>query len=198
MQLCIQNLMLSDKVKDKTLYQRLKQKDKEAFIKAYDLYLSNIYRFVYFKVDSHEEAEDITSQTFLKTWDYIQNNQIDEYKNLKSLLYKVARNTVIDHYRKKSQQQNISLSSGPDETTLDLADAKQDLIKKAETDIDFAILQKVMFQLKDEYREIITLRYVNELTISEIAEVLDKNKGSVRVQIFRALNALRDLINEQR
>ena len=75
-------------IKDKILYSRLKQKDKEAFIKAYDIYTDNIYRFIYFKVRGKEEAEDLTSQVFLKTWDYIQNNTLDQ-KTLKSLLYKM-------------------------------------------------------------------------------------------------------------
>jgi RNA polymerase sigma-70 factor (ECF subfamily) len=181
--------------KDKTLFQQLKKKDKEAFTQAYDLYLENIYRFIYFKVSNREEAEDLTSQTFLKTWDYIQNNNLDEYKNLKSLLYKVARNAVIDHYRKKSQQQNISYEDGFSQ--IDIIDERQDLNQQIELSADWSKLEKVMFELKDEYREIIILKYVNELSIPEISEILDKSRGNVRVMIFRALAALRDLINKK-
>lgn len=169
----------------------MKERDKEAFIKAYDLYLENIYRFVFFKVNNREEAEDLTSAVFLKTWDYIQNNQIENFATLKSLLYKVARNTVIDHYRKKSQEQNISLDADP--IGEQLPDETQDIHQQFELAGDFETLQKCMLELKDEYREVISLRFLSELDISEIADILEKSKGNVRVLIYRAMNALREI-----
>lgn len=175
---------------DKILYIRLKERDREAFIKAYDLYLDNIYRFIFFKVSNKEEAEDLTSAVFLKTWDHIQNNQIENFSTLKSLLYTVARNTVIDHYRKKSNEQNTSLN---EEISEHLPDEKQDLQKQTEIAGDFEVLKGYMVELKDEYREVITLRFLNELEISEIAKILDKSKGNVRVLIYRAMNALREI-----
>ena len=187
---------MGERIKDKILYLQLKQKDKEAFMKAYDLYFDDIYRFIYFKISNKEEAEDLTSSVFLKTWEYIQNNSIKNYKTLKSLFYKIARNTVIDHYRKKSNQQNVSLNYGEEE--INIADDKQDLHKKIEVDADYEIIRKKMFELKDEYREVITLKYINELSISEIAEVLDKEKGNVRVLIYRAVNALKELAQENK
>jgi RNA polymerase sigma-70 factor (ECF subfamily) len=181
----------SGKLTDKILFIRLKERDREAFIKAYDLYLENIYRFIFFKVSSREEAEDLTSAVFLKTWDHIQNNRISDYATLKALLYKVARNTVIDHYRKKSQEQNTSLDADPIAETL--PDERQDVRRQHEIAGDFETLQKCMIELKDEYREVITLRFLNEMDIGEIADVLDKSKGNVRVLLFRAMNALREI-----
>jgi len=175
---------------DKILYLRLQDKDKEAFIKAYDLYLDSIYRFIFFKVGSKEEAEDLTSSVFLKTWDYIQTNKLKEFKTLKSLLYKVARNTVIDYYRKQNQRQEISLDQG-EEMTIDIVDEKADPVGAFELASDFESLEKKLSELKDEYREIILLKYVDELSIAEIANVLNKSQGNVRVLIFRAVNALK-------
>ncbi len=94
---------------DKILYLQLQDKDKAAFIKAYDLHSDDIYRFIFFKVGRKEEAEDLTSLVFLKAWDHIQNNQLKDFKSLKALFYKISRNAVIDHYRKQSQRQEISL-----------------------------------------------------------------------------------------
>ena len=53
-----------------------------------------------------------------------------------------------------------------------------------------------LFELKDEYREVLTLRFVNEMSITEIAEALEKSKGNVRVLIYRALQALRAVIGD--
>jgi RNA polymerase sigma-70 factor, ECF subfamily len=176
---------------DKILYLKLQDKDKEAFIKAYDLYLDSIYRFIFFKVGSKEEAEDLTSSVFLKTWDYIQTNKIKEFKTLKALLYKVARNVVIDHYRKQSQRQEISLDQGDE--PIDIADAKIDLDREMEIADGFSSLEQKLFELKDEYREVLVLKYVDELSISEIAKILNKNQGNVRVLIYRAIKALKKI-----
>lgn len=180
------------KVEEKLLLYRAKKNDREAFIKAYDLYIDQLYRFVYFKVGSKEEAEDLCSAVFLKTWNYILENDLKNEKTLKALLYKVARNSIIDHYRKNKSRQSVSLDGGNEP---EVVDEKQDLKRSMELKTDLAALEKRLPELKDEYREIIILRFVNELSIKEIAEVLDKSKGNVRVLIFRALNALRELVS---
>ena len=189
--------MLLD-TKDKQIFARLKKRDKEAFTQAYDAYLDSIYRFIYFKVGSQEVAEDISSQVFLKTWDYIQNNNLRDYKTLKALLYKVARNTVIDHYRKESRKAESSLNTAlGDIKDVNIVDPGQDILSKISTKADYEIIVLRMRDLKDEYREAIVLRYINELNIKEIAEVLDKSRGNVRVLIYRALQALKELVEDE-
>lgn len=183
------------KFKDKILFLKLQDKDREAFVRAYDLYLDNIYRFIYFKLNNNrEEAEDLTSSVFLKAWDYIQNNNLDNSKSIKSLFYKIARNSVIDHYRQNKERANIVLENCADKLVIDEANNPHKIM---ELTADLEMLQKFMQELKDEYREIITLRYLNELSIAEIADILDKSKSNVRVLLFRAQNALRKLINQK-
>lgn len=189
--------MSSGNFQDKLLYLQLKQKDKDAFVRAYDLYLDDIYRFIYFKVSSREEAEDLTSAVFLKAWDYIQNNNLIDYKTLKALFYKIARNLVIDHYRKKSVQLNVSLDADPDKT-VDIKDDKQDIEKRVEFLSEFSEIEKKLLQLKYEYREVVMLRFINELSISEVAEVLDKPRGNVRVLLHRAIAALKKISSEEK
>ena len=185
-------------IKDKQVFNKLKKKDKDAFILVYDAYANSIYRFIYFKVGSKEEAEDIASQVFLKTWDYIRNNNLKDHKTLKSLLYKVARNTVIDHYRKQSRKTESSLDAGIDDiNNVNIVDPAQDIISEISTKADHEMLVLRMRDLKDEYREAIVLRYINELNIKEIAQVLDKSRGNVRVLIYRALKALKELVEDE-
>ncbi|MBU4347727.1 RNA polymerase sigma factor, partial [Patescibacteria group bacterium] len=157
--------------REKILFLRLKSKDKQAFIKAYDLYIDQIYRFIYFKVGSKEEAEDLTSAVFLKTWGYIQEGNLTDYKTLKSLIYKIARNLIIDHYRKTSRQEKISISAAGE---LDFIDEKQDIVQQMELKMEFAGLEAKLAELKDEYREALVLRFINELSIGEMADILNK------------------------
>src|SRR5579863_136343 len=75
------------------------QKEKE-FLEAYQHYADAIYRHCYFRVYNKELAEDLTQETFIKTWKYITEGK--EIKNLKAFLYKVAVNLIIDNSRKKT------------------------------------------------------------------------------------------------
>jgi len=184
------------KMKEKLLFAKLKSKDKQAFTEAYDLYIDKIYRFVYFKISDPVEAEDLTSSVFLKTWNYVQQNSITDEKTLPALLYKIARNSVIDYYRKLSNENQISIEG--ENEGVDIEDSKQDLKKKFELDSDMENLREKLNQLKDEYREIIVLKYVDELSNTEIAEILGKSKGNVRILSFRALNALKELMGEEK
>lgn len=188
--------LMGDHIKDKILYRRLKQKDKEAFVKAYDIYFDDIYRFVFFKVNNKEVAEDITSSVFLKSWDHIQNKSLKDFKTLKSLFYKVARNLVIDHYRKASQQRDVGLET--EDQAMDIADETQDPAKEIDLADDLGVVYEKMLELKDEYREVITLRYINELSIAEIAEILGKTRGNIRIMSYRALKSLREITGQSK
>jgi len=157
--------MNSSKFKEKLLLIRLKKKDPDAYAEIYDLYVTPIYRFIYFKVATKQDAEDMTSEVFLKIWAYITetDHKID---NLRALLYRTARNLVIDSYRKKAKQ-----DIAQDSEILNLVEdeKQQSLLANIETGIEMQNIEKVLRKMKDEYREILILRYIEELSISEIA-----------------------------
>lgn len=184
---------IGKKNQDKLLLSKLKENDHEAFVEAYDLYVDQIYRFVYFKTSSREDAQDLTSAVFLKTWNYIRENSLKDVKTLRALIYKVARNSIIDHYRKKSQ---VSLSIDK-EGGMDIADRDQDIARQIEIKSDFQIIENKLYELKDEYREIIVLRFIDELSVKEIAEIIEKSNSNVRVLIHRALKTLKKSLEEE-
>jgi len=183
--------MKADFLKEKYILLKAKNKDPEAYSQVYDLYVDKIYRFIFFKVSTQEEAQDLTSEVFLKVWQYIIDGK--EVKNLNALLYKVARNTVIDFYR-QARQKDVSLDDQIESHPKDLSD---DLIKKVEAKIQLETIEDKLKELKDEYREIIILRYIEGLTITEISEITEKKKGNVRVILYRAVNTLKDLLDEK-
>ncbi len=183
------------KADEKDLLVKIKKRDREAFIKSYDLYVDRLYRFIYFKVGNEEEARDLTSTVFLKVWNYIQNDNLEDLKTLKALIYKIARNAVIDHYRRSKG--NITSVRDGGENKIEISDESQDLARQAEIAFDFKIVESKLRELKDEYREIIILRFVDEMSIKEIAAVVDKPKNNVRVLIHRALKILKKLMEEE-
>lgn len=185
---------LSQKFKDKQTISRLKNKDKEVFIQVYDDFATDIYRFVYFKVGHVEEAKDLTSMIFLKTWNHIQNNSLTSSSTLRALLYKIARTSIVDYYRETGNKLEVSLDD--EEHPIDLPDDKTDLNGDIDRANDIAQIKSKLPLLKEEYREIIVLKFVNDLDIDEISEVTGKTKGNVRVLLHRALSALKDLLEE--
>jgi len=182
---------------DKKLLYRIKKKDKNAFIEAYDSYADDIYRFAYFKIGNAEEAKDLTSAVFLKVWNYAQSNGLDESKSLRAFIYKTARNLIIDHYR-QMRETETRLDDIENNLQNELIDEKQNLKLQSEVLSDIELVKAGLNQLKDEYREMILMRFVDELSFAEIAEVAGKSSGTVRVQTFRALQALKEILGENR
>lgn len=181
--------MNSSKFQDKFLLLRLKKKDPDAFAIVYNQYVTPIYRFIYFKVSSRQDAEDLTSEVFMKIWNYISETE-DEIENLRALLYRTARNLVIDHYRRNARR-DVTNDMELMENIVD--DKQQSLLSQVDTNIDMQSIEKVLRQMKDEYREVIVLKYLGEMSIAEIAKALDKTKGSVRVTLHRALKIAKEL-----
>lgn len=181
--------------KDKKLFFRVRKQDRDAFLEAYDLYIDDIYRFIYFKVGGEDEAKDLTSAVFLKVWNYVQSRGIDESKSLRAFIYKVARNAVIDHYR-STKEPMVSIDD--EEIALSLTDEKQNIESDAIKASDMELIKRALPDLKDEYREIILMHYVDDLSFAEISEITGKSRGNVRVIAFRALKALKDLIEEKK
>ncbi len=188
---------LVEKFKDRQALSRLKNRDKEAFTRVYDESVSDIYRFVYFKVGNKEEANDLTSMIFLKAWNHIQNNSLEDSKTLRALIYKIARTTVIDYYRESGNK--ISLSLDNEDEPLDIRDDSQGQEasqEKIDREADLELIKSKLPLLKEEYREVIVMKFVSDLSLEEIADVTGKKRGNVRVLLHRALNALRELVEE--
>lgn len=158
---------------------------KKKFIKLYDKHVGSIYRFIYFKVNSQEQAQDLTSETFLKAWNHLKKAK--HYKSYQALFYKIARNLVIDFYRKKSSKEVVLYDKIADT----LPDRSRGLHEQAAISSDMQRVKSSLGKIRDKYREIVVLYYLDEMSIAEISEILDKSQGACRVLLHRGLEALR-------
>jgi len=162
---------------------------KEDFSQIYDQYIDKIYRFVFLKVDSQEVAQDITSETFLRFWQYLQNPQRKNpngIKNYQAFLYQIARNLVIDYYRQKGKFQIIS----PEK--INVLDPNQNLEEKFAFKDDLEKIRLALKDLNDDYQNVIIWHYLDDLSISDVARMLNRTEQATRVLLFRALKALRN------
>jgi RNA polymerase sigma-70 factor (ECF subfamily) len=162
----------------------------EQFSQIYDQYIAKIYRFVYLKVDSEETAQDITSKVFLKGWEAF-SAQKDAVKNPGAFLYQIARNAVVDHYRAKGRSKEMAVDASP-EMVDPRADAKDQAILNADVDA----IKKSIKKLDQEYQDIIIWHYLDDMTIPEIAKLIDRPAGTVRVMLHRGLKDLKGLVQE--
>jgi RNA polymerase sigma-70 factor (ECF subfamily) len=161
---------------------------RKKFSKIYDRFIEKIYRFILLKVNSKEVAQDLTSETFLKTWQFFQENEIE---NFSAFLYQTARNLVIDHYRQKNKNHTASL-----ENYSSFPDPKQNLEEKIFKDLEMERVQKAISQLKPDYQDLIVWRYLEGFSLKEISQFLAKSEGATRVLLHRALKSLREKIKE--
>ena len=152
------------------------------FGNLYDKHVDEIYRFIFLKVSTREIAQDITAETFRKGWQAFKKNP--KMDNPRAYLYRIARNLVIDHYRTKKQHITDQ------EIINELEDHSKDLQDKAAEAKEMAKIKEAMENLKDSYQDIIIYKYLEEMSNSEIARIMDKSEGAVRVTAHRAINAL--------
>ena len=163
----------------------------EKFSQIYDQYVEKIYRFVYLKVSSPEIAEDITSRVFLNGWESYQK-QPERIKNERAFLYQIARNMVTDHYRDKNKVKTISADSNQE-----IVDHRVNLHHNAIINSDIEMVKTAMQGLKKDYQDVLIWHYLEDMNIAEIAEIINKPVGTIRVMIHRGLGELRNEIGQE-
>lgn len=188
------NLNIIEKLKENNLKERLKNRDQVAFEELYDKNINDIYRFIYFKIGKKDEASDLSSLVFLKTWEHIQKNKISDNQTLRALVYKIARNVVVDYYRNRRPE---SLSLDDENNRIEVVDEEYNLETEIGVKGEYEKLMVKIMELKNEYREILIMRFVNDLSLEEIADITGKKKINIRVLLHRAIKALKEMVEEK-
>jgi RNA polymerase sigma-70 factor (ECF subfamily) len=166
--------------------------NQQEFIKLYDKNVAAIYRYIFLKVSSKEVAQDLTSEVFLRAWNRLNADNPSEVKNPRAFLYQIARNLTVDFYRQKSRTE-ISL----DNIEFQIPDLDDNPAEKANLGLELEPIRSALGEIKTDYAEVIIWHYLDELTVPEIADILDKTEGAVRVMLSRALEKIRDNLEEK-
>lgn len=158
------------------------------FRELYQKYIGPIYNYIYYRSGRRKEiAEDLASEIFLKAFEKFDTFN-PETSSFQSWIYTIAHNHLIDHYR-------LSKNIVPLDKVENIISINIDVGAK----IDRKTLSKLVLSEVDKlptaYREILTLKFVSDLSNQEIGEILQKNPGSVRVTLHRAQEALKKKIN---
>lgn len=171
-----------------SLVEKAQTGDTGAFGDLYDFFIDPIYRYIFFRVKK-DDALDLTENVFLKIWENLHSYRKTEGSSFSSWVYRIAHNAVVDHYRMTKEHSELDAN---------LADEKKhnDPIVRTERKMGQEALKSAISKLKKTYRQVILMKYINELENHEIARVLRKSEGSVRILKFRALKALKQILEE--
>ena len=162
------------------------QKDPRSFTPLYDHYFPKVYNYIYRRVQNVQLTEDLVAETFYKAL-----ANINKFKwrgqgySFAGWLFTIARNQVIDQFRKQEPQ--LLGESGWDLVAPE-TDNPEDRVLQAATRED---LLKVIQTLTPNQQDALLLRFQEGLKIKEIAAVLDKNEGAIKALLFRGLKSLR-------
>lgn len=170
---------------EKELIIAAKNGNREAFSKLVQIYLRRIYKTAYFFLRNVDDAEDVCQTTFMNAYRHIKT--FNESKPLFPYLYRTVKNTCINQLRKKQS----STLTNPKHLK---ADPKYSPEQIAENSYSEELLHRALDKLPPDSREILMLKYWNNLGYREIAEVLSIPEGTVMSRIFYARKKLRNLI----
>ncbi|MEL7118371.1 MAG: RNA polymerase sigma-70 factor [Bacteroidota bacterium] len=151
------------------------------------IYLENhgrIWAFALRHVKDGAKAEDVVHDTFLKLWE--RRNQIKEIEKIETLLFTIARNILINQYRRSVLE---------DHKLMDMALANDDDEKEALLSEKINALKKAVEQLPAKRKQIFKMNYFQGLTYKEIADELSISKNTVEVQITKARKALKEQLS---
>jgi len=176
--------------KEQIILFKIKAGQTEVFAELYDMYSKQIYRYIYFKVPTKERAEDLTSDVFLKSWEYM-NKHNNTVKNFQAFIYQIARNLIADYYKKNR------------ELPLEYAEASavedHSFQDKIEDISDWQVLESSLRKLgkiNEKWQEVLVLRHIEDLSTQEIAKVMNESHANVRVLLHRALEKLKEIVGE--
>ena len=164
------------------------QEQEGAFLSAYDEFGDAIFRFLTMKIADREIARDLTQETFTRAWDFCVEGGV--VRDWKPFLYRTAYNLVVDVYRKKKA---VSLDALIDDQGFavsdDSADEKQTVVRA-----EMSRVRKGIDELDPTYRDIILLRYAEDLPPKEIARITGLSENVVSVRIHRGIEKLRSIL----
>ena len=173
---------------DSALIARAKE-DREFFSLLYERYVGNIYNYIYYRTGNHHETEDLTARTFHRALKHFAR-YVDRGAPFSAYLYRIAHNMVANWHRDRSRRQIVSL----DETMLTTYQ-REEPAAVAETKDEQEIVLEAVRRLPEDRQQLLILKFVDQMSNAEIAQVMGRTEGAVKSLYHRTLVALRhDLI----
>ncbi len=167
----------------------------ERFLKAFEEYGDALFRHAFLRISDRDRAIDVVHDTFAKVWSYVRSGH--EVKSFRPFLYKVLNNLIIDEYRKAKEASLDALLEieGIDEGSFQ--ELQEDSVESLIANLDGKQALELVSELPDVYREVLILRFVDELGPKEMTELIEETENVISVRLHRGLKLLRALMDER-
>ncbi|GGR59617.1 RNA polymerase sigma factor [Deinococcus seoulensis] len=173
------------------LLARLTAGEEAAWFEFVQEYEGRMYGYLYRLEGNSEDALDLTQEVFYRAWRSIRTFRPGE--RVLPWLYQVARNTQIESHRRK-QLQRFSLEQAREDVGFEVTSEKRSPVQAAESADAQDRVQRALLRLPPEYREAVVLRFVEDLSYDEIAQVQGVALGTAKSRVFRAKEQLAELL----
>ena len=165
------------------------QADGAAFATLYRRYLDRVYGYAFYQLGDHHDAEDVTERIFLAALRALPDFH-DQGSTFRAWLFRIAHNTIANAHRSRARRRTEPL---PDD--FQRAAPNADPAGQVALADELREIRRVVAEMPDDRRQVILLRFVDDLSTAEIAEVLDRSPGAVRVLLHRSLRDLAARLN---
>lgn len=169
--------------------ERARGGDRGAFAELYDAHVDSVYRYLLYRVREPSDAEDLTSEVFTRAFANIHRYRW-QGKSFLAWLYTIARNAVTDRRRRERPTVDLDNAFG-------IAEEGPTAHERAVVGEQVNALRGAVQHLTVEQREVLMMRFVQDMSSRQVAQILGKNEGAVRALQFRALGRLRKLLREE-
>lgn len=161
------------------------QGSEDQFLRWYNEYADAIFRHCAFRLSDREKAKDVTQEVFIRFWNYVREGK--DVLNVKSFLYKIANNLIIDEYRRKEV---YSLDQLQEELGFDVGFNDRERI---ELEDEFKSLRKIIDTIPEQYREAFIMRHIDGLSVKEISKITGDSENIISVRVHRAIEKIKKI-----
>jgi len=182
-------LVLPDITTDDDRLRQARSGDKSAITAIYRSYYEPVYQFVRLRVGNVQEAEDLTADIFIKFIKALKEDK-GPHTSLRGWIFRVARNAIYDYYGNDAPLplDTVEQWLSSDENT----DPEVQALRSIEADR----ARQVIGMLAPSHQEVLMLRFDQQLSLKETADIMDKNVNAIKALQFRAVNTLRDILRD--
>lgn len=162
----------------------IKVNTESQFSDLYEGFVDPVFKHCYFRVSDREKAKDLTQTVFERLWKHMTKG--GDLTSPKAFIFRITNNLIIDEYRtKKDDSLDVLMEGGFDVMSEDFENIFKNL-EGAET-------LKLLENLPEQYRDVLIMRYIDDLALSEIGDILGERENTIAVRIYRGIKKLKEI-----
>jgi RNA polymerase sigma-70 factor (ECF subfamily) len=173
-----------------SLVDRAVRGDTGAFGRLYDIYADRIYRHIYYRTANIEDARDMTQDVFARAWQVLPKYRRTSTPFL-GWLFTISHNRVIDYYRTRKDHAYLDI-----DVTADTRGSSPE--EFAEAQFNRYEVRRAVLKLPEDQQRVILLTFIEGMEYPEVAAILNKSEGNIRVIVHRALKKMREILKSEK